>query len=101
MFASLDDEARSVSFQTEDAGLGGKVFAVFIRANVDVTLEVQEPLSVTMEPFYVTVLRDDSFFKVPNQAPQIVELKESIEVEAGLHSSMLLGYPVDLELDDF
>ena len=40
MFASLDDEARSVSFQTEDAGLGGKVFAVFIRANVDVTLEV-------------------------------------------------------------
>ena len=53
-----------------------------------------------MEPFYVTVLSNFTF-ELPNQGPRIDEFKGSIEVKAGLHSTMLLGYPVDMELDSF
>ena len=57
-FASLDPVSNIMTFETEDGSLAGKKFAVFIRAHVNVTLEIQEPLAVLLDPFYVTVRID-------------------------------------------
>ena len=100
LFASLDASAGTMSFETQDGSLSGKNFAIFITAHIDVTLEIQEPLSVTMDPFYVTVTSNYTF-TFPNQAPQIDEFQATINVEAGVRSTMLLGYPIDLQLDYF
>ena len=40
MFASLDEIAGVISFHNEDGSLAGKTFAIFINANVNVTLEI-------------------------------------------------------------
>lgn len=93
-FASLDIASNKISFFTEDRSLAGKRYGVFVRGHVNVTLAVQDPLAVLLDPFYVTV-KSDLDYLVDNLAPSLAEAQPSIEIEAGTKVSVLLGYPVD------
>ena len=54
-----------------------------------------------MTPFLITVLENEDQFTVPNRAPTIDDLRESITVIAGTTTTEIVGYPIDLEMDEF
>ena len=50
---------------------------------MNVTLEIQDPLMVDLDVFYVTVL-SDKVFDPGNTAPFLDEFAVGLEIEAGL-----------------
>ena len=58
LFASLDAEATTLTLNPTSGSLAGKKFAAFIKGDIEVDLEIQDPLSVILTPFMITVSDD-------------------------------------------
>ena len=100
MFGSLDETSGTISFQPDRSEYAGRSYSVYITGHVNVTQEIQEPLAVNFGPFTVNVLSLTEFV-LENTAPEIDDLAEVIEVMAGTNVSELVGYPIDLQGDNF